>query len=99
MAHWHYGMDEDVMLDEPADKVWLKCVGKPGVNQIWVYAHCLPENGAGRSVELTHGYKLDGELVEKKFTFDGQEEYLVECPAEPENVYLDMYNPSISVYK
>ncbi len=95
VEHWHYGMDEDVMLEAPVDKLWLKYVGKPGVNQIWVYAHCLPERDVTRGVELTHGYKLGGELIEKKFTFAGPEEYTVACPSEPENVYLDLYNPSI----
>ncbi|MBW7997882.1 MAG: hypothetical protein FVQ81_15195 [Candidatus Glassbacteria bacterium] len=95
VAHWHYGMDEDVVLASAAEKIWLKYVGNPGVNQIWVYAHCLPNKGAAQNAELTHGYRIGGELLEKKFTFDGPGEYTVNCPEEPENVYLDLYNPSL----
>jgi hypothetical protein len=99
VVHWHYGLDEDVMLEAPAGKVWLKYVGNPGLNQIWVYAHCLPRDAVGQGVELTHGYKLGDKLVEKKITFDGAGEYSINCPQEPENVYLDLSNPSVRTGK
>jgi hypothetical protein len=95
VAHWHYGMDEDVVLDTPAEKVWFKYVGKPGVNQIWIYAHSMPDGGDNGNIQLTHGYKLGDELVEKKFTFGSSQDYTVTCPREPDNLYLDLYNPSL----
>jgi hypothetical protein len=99
VAHWHYGMDRDLVLEQAAEKVWLKYIGRPAVNQIWVYAHCLPNEEITKSVELTHGYRIGGELVEKKLSFDGPGEYSVTCPQEPENIYLDLYNPNLRAEK
>ncbi|MEW6750452.1 MAG: hypothetical protein AB1505_05675 [Candidatus Latescibacterota bacterium] len=85
--HWHYGMDGDVVLPRPAETVYLKYVGDPGLNQVWIYAHCL--EGAPQSpVRVTHGYEVAGQSREDAFVFTEAADYEIHCPAEPANHFL-----------
>jgi hypothetical protein len=87
--HWHYGWDGDVLLDEPADRVRIRYVGKPGVNAVRVNLHSSRIHPTAASpVSVTHGYELNGELIEKGFTFDGLEKYSIDCPATPKNIFV-----------
>ena len=84
---WHAGMDGDAVLDEAVEAVYLKYVGDPGLNQIWIYAHCL-EPAAPSPIKVTHGYELDGERTEEMFVFEEDSDYAIDCPSEPTNRYL-----------
>jgi len=93
---WHYGLDQDVVLDEPADTVFVRYVGDPAVNQIWIYAHCLPEEvPESARVRLTHGYEIGGQYLEKSFSFEGPGEYVVDCQSTPENRLIRFECPSV----
>jgi len=86
---WHYGMDEDIILEEPAETVYLKYLGDPGLNQVWVYAHCLARSeSSGDRVRVTHGYELEGRPVERTFELSRPGNYSIDCPGEPENRYI-----------
>lgn len=89
VRHWHYGIDGDIVLDDPAETVYLKYTGDPGLNQIWVYAHCEPLS-ANRvtPVHITHGFTIDGEITEVSHTFAEPTEYTITCPSQPENCFL-----------
>ncbi|HJP30650.1 MAG TPA: hypothetical protein QGF95_08855 [Candidatus Latescibacteria bacterium] len=84
---WHTGMDGDVVLDTPIETIHLKYVGDPGLNQIWIYAHCL-ESAPPSPLRVTHGYEIDGELREEEHLVDRAAEYEMVCESEPENRYL-----------
>jgi hypothetical protein len=100
VVHWHYSMDKDVVLDAPAETVYLKYVGDPAVNQIWVYAHCLGRTVSKDSqVRVTHSYIDNGTLREPNFLFDKDTSYSIECLAGPDNRYIRFELPSQPVEK
>ena len=84
---WHYGMDGDVVLPEPAETLYVRYVADPGLNQAWVYSHCL-EEGAPSPVRVTHGYEIDGKAQESSFVFDRDTDYQIDCDGEPEDRYI-----------
>ncbi|MFC1614172.1 hypothetical protein ACFL5K_02625 [Gemmatimonadota bacterium] len=91
VLHWHYGMDEDVVLDRPAATVWFKYLGDPGLNQIWIYGHCRPEGEQqAQPVRLTYGYELEGELLERTFELDSPQDLNLDLSSHPENRYLSI---------
>ena len=84
---WHHGMDGKAVLDRPAETIYLKYIGDPGLNQIWIYAHCL-EPAPSSVVEVIHGYEIDGDLHEATFSFTEETDYEIDCPSEPENRFI-----------
>ena len=95
VVHWHYGMDPDVVLDEPAEIVYLKYVGDPAVNQIWVYAHCQGRTESNKNpIKVTHCYEQDGEIQERSFQFSGKSEYTINCETEPVDRFIRFELPS-----
>ena len=93
VEHWHYGMDGDAIFPEPVDTVFLKYVGDPGLNQVWVYAHCL-EPASPSSLHVTHGYELAGEMHEDSFSFVDAADYEIDCSSEPTNHFIQFSVPS-----
>jgi len=43
---------------------------------------------------VTHGFKMGGQLQERRFVLDRPTEYTLECPEEPEDVFIRMEVPS-----
>ncbi|MBT7860625.1 MAG: hypothetical protein HN712_09955 [Gemmatimonadetes bacterium] len=84
---WHTGMDGDVVLDAPIETIHLKYVGDPGLNQIWIYAHCV-ESAPPSPLRVTHGYEIDGESRADEYLFEQATEYEMVCESEPTNRYL-----------
>lgn len=92
---WHYGMDGDVVLEAAVETVYLRYIGDPGLNQLWVYAHCL-ESQPPLPVRVIHGYEIEGEAREDAFVFTGDAEYTIDCAAEPENRSIAMAVDSVA---
>ena len=93
--HWHYGWDGDVVLDKPAESVRVRYIGDPGVNAVRVNLHSSgTKPAASAPVEVTHGYEIDGQLLEKRFTFENPAKYSIDCPSAPRNVFIAMQLPS-----
>lgn len=96
-SHWHYAFDKEVPLIRPADKVRVKYIGNPGVNGIRMNIHSIrPDEKPDTAVVVTHAYKLDGKVVERRFSFAKPTEYTIECPGEPEDVSVRLEVPSDS---
>lgn len=95
--HWHYGWDGDMRFSEPVRQVRVRYVGNPGVNAVRVNLHSSrSEPSATSPVSVTHGYELDGKLVEKHFEFSGANDYSIECPGTPKNIFIAFQVPSDS---
>ncbi len=92
--HWRYNHDTDVRLEKPAEVVFVKFTGKPAVNVIRACLHLTPPTKHDPAVAITHGYKLDGETVEKRVEMKGTGEYTVDCPRKVENVFVRIEKPS-----
>jgi hypothetical protein len=84
-----------VPLVRPAEKVRVKYIGNPGVNGIRVNIHSSrPEEKADTAVVVTHTFKMDGKVVEKKVVLDKPKAYTIDCPSEPQDVSVKLEVPS-----
>lgn len=94
-SHWHYNVDKEVKLDEPAEVVYIKYVGNPGVNNLRIYAHCLEKKALPSApMEITHAWKEGGVLKTKKVKLDGPGTYDVEVGKKTVDEYIIMSVPS-----
>ena len=95
VLHWHYGMDEDIVLDQPAESVYFKYIGDPGLNQVWVYGHCLGrEVDNSAAVEITYGVEENGEMKEVTNSFADKAEFTIDSGNEPDSKYFRLSLPS-----
>lgn len=93
--HWYYNAEADLVLAEPAARVWVRLEPATAANALRVYGHCQPEGARqGGPVIVTHRYRERGELVERSFTFTAPQEYRILCEGEPENDSVTMAVPS-----
>ncbi len=96
-SHWHYAYDTDVVLERPAATIRVRYVGNPGVNGVRVNLHSVaPAETGDNSVVVTHCYRMNGREGDRKFTFDGPSRYTIDCPSEPEDLYIKLEVPSDS---
>lgn len=92
--HWRYNWDTDVVLDEPASKVYVKYTGDPGLNTMRACLHLLAHKPMGKVVRVVHGYRIGDELHRKEIDLAGPTGYTIECDDEPENVFIEIGVPS-----
>jgi hypothetical protein len=88
--HWRYNWDTDIKLDVPAEKVYIKYTGRPGLNAIRACMHVIPERPPQTQIRITHGYKVDGQLRQETIDLDGPATYTIRCDEEPENVFIEV---------
>lgn len=93
--HWRYNYDTTVKLDQPAEKVYVRYFGRPGVNTLRACAHLAPAVKHDPAVVITHGFELDGKPAEKVVELAQPGDYTVECAGEKvENVFIKVAKPS-----
>ena len=92
--HWRMNHDTDIRLDAPADVVYVRYVGDPGLNIMRACLHLAPKTPHDPAVVITHGYSLDGKMIEKAVKMDRPGAYTVECPGKVENVFVRVEKPS-----
>ena len=92
--HWRCNWDADVVLDKPAEQVYVKFTGNPGLNVIRACLHLLPKQIPKTNLRITHGYSINGRLQTKTIDLDKPDDYTIECDGEPENVFIEMTVPS-----
>jgi hypothetical protein len=49
-----------------------------------------PDETLDKSIEVIHGYELDGDLKEERVHLDGPTDYSINCPQEPKNIFVRM---------
>jgi len=86
--HWRYNWDTDVVPERPAEVVYVRFHGDPGLNTMRACLHLLPQQPPTSGVRITHTYELDGRLCQKTLDLTGPAAYTVDCDADPENVSL-----------
>ena len=94
IGHWLYNYDTDIKLDQPAETVYIKYIGNPGVNVLRASLHLTPPRPADTAVKITHGYKLAGKDQEKTVDLAKPGEYSIDCDGEVENVFIKIEKPS-----
>jgi len=91
--HWRYNWDEDVVLSEPAEEVFVKYTAHTGLNTIRACLHLLPSRTPDKHIKITHTYRIDGQLKEVEKSLTSPATYTIQCPTEPENVSIKLEVP------
>jgi hypothetical protein len=91
--HWRYNWDEDVVLPDPADTVYVRYTANTGLNTIRACLHLLPNRAPENDIKIVHTYRIDGQLKRTEKWLTGPTTYTVECLAEPENVSVRLEVP------
>lgn len=94
--HWRYQWDQDVLLDEPAQVVFVKYTGDPGLNVIRATLHLKPSKSPGTALTISHGYKIGDALREHHVDMPGPGNYLINVGGVPENLFVRMAVPSVT---
>lgn len=94
-GHWRYNRDLDIRLGEPADVVYVRYTGNPGVSVLRACLHVIPPAAHDPAVRITHGYLLDGRPTERAVEMRGPGAYAIDCEGEVENVFVRIDKPSI----
>jgi hypothetical protein len=92
--HWRYNWDTDVILQSPADRVYVKFTGNPGLNTIRACLHLLPKNPPKTNIHIEHAYKIADRLKTEIVTLDGPDSYSINCASEPKNIFIKLSVPS-----
>jgi hypothetical protein len=92
--HWRYNWDTDVVLDDPAEVVYVRFTGDPGLNTIRACLHLLGNEPADTHVRITHTYDIGGELYRESRDLPEPGPYTIRCDGEPENVSVTVHVPS-----
>jgi hypothetical protein len=92
--HWRCNWDTDVELEKPAEQVYVRFTGNPGLNVIRACLHLLPNQPSQTDLRITHGFSINGRLQTKTIDLDKPDDYTIECDGEPENLFIEMAVPS-----
>ncbi len=91
--HWRYNWDQDVVLTDPAQTVYVKYTANTGLNTIRACLHLLPDRTLESDVKIVHEYRIGGQLKTTEKRLTGPAAYTVDCPAEPQNVSVKIEVP------
>jgi len=92
--HWRYNRDTDILLDKPAEVVYVKYTGNPGLNTVRACLHLVENQPAQTRIRVVHGYIIDEVLHRKAIDLRQPADYKVTCDGEPENVFIEVSVPS-----
>jgi hypothetical protein len=93
--HWRYNYDTDVRLQAPAEVVYVRYTGKPGVSVVRACLHVLPNSAQDPRVKITHGYRIGDKQIDRTVSLPAPEDYTVDCDGDVENVFVRIAKPSI----
>jgi len=93
--HWHYNAAREIRLDQPVERLFIRYVGDPALNNFRIYAHCVEQRPRPSGpVRITHVWKENGSRRSKQITLTGPASYIVTTGAEPENERIEISVPS-----
>jgi len=93
--HWHYNAHREIRLAELADRIFLRYVGDPAVNNFQIYAHCLDDGRRSAvPVVITHTWSEGGVRKTKTVSLKEPGSYEVVTGGEPVDEWIEIAVPS-----
>lgn len=92
--HWRYNWDTDILLDRPAEVVYVKYTGNPGLNVIRACLRLIANRPTQTRIRVVHGHVIDGLLHRKAIELSRPASYTVKCDGEPQDVFIEISVPS-----
>ncbi|GIW96302.1 MAG: hypothetical protein KatS3mg110_4343 [Pirellulaceae bacterium] len=97
-SHWHYNVDREVRLEEPARLIFLRFHADPAINSLRVRFHLIDDEPKLRPpVVITHIWREQGRQREHRVTLTQDSSYEVITADEPENLAVEIAVPSVRV--
>jgi len=93
-SHWRYNWDTDIRLEEPAEVVYVRFRGDPGLNTMRACLHLLPKDPPAPGVRIVHAYQIDGRPYDQTVRLSEPGAYTISCNGDPENVSVMIAVPS-----
>ena len=91
--HWRYNWDGDIVLPEPADRVYVKYTAHTGLNTIRACLHLLSGQKSDDDLRVTHEYRVNGQLRKVERLLTGPCAYTIGCNDLPDNVSVKLEVP------
>jgi len=97
-SHWHYNVDRELKLEQPASAVYVRYGADPALNAYRLYAHCLEEvPSKPTELHVTHHWTESGEPRQHSQVLpEGTGHYDVTAGADPLNVSIELSVPSVA---
>ena len=94
-SHWHYNVDREVKLEQPARAVYVRYDGQPALNAYRLIAHCLDDVPAAPTpLRVTHSWTEGGQPREHSQTLDPiAGRYQIQAGPDPVNVSIELSVP------
>jgi len=93
--HWHYNAYREVRPDQRAERLFVRYVGDPAVNNFQVYAHCLDDGRESAGpVSITHAWTEGGRARSKTVSLRGPGSYEIVAERDPTDESIEMSVPS-----
>jgi hypothetical protein len=94
-AHWHTNAHREIRLDRPAERVYVRYVGDPALNNFHLYAHCLDDGRvSARPVTITHRWRQPDGPRSRTVTLAQAGAYEIAVDAEPVCESIEIRVPS-----
>jgi len=95
--YWHYNAHREVRLKEPADRVYVRYVGDPAINNFCVYAHCLDDRRQSAApVTITHAWAEERQTKNETIRLSGPGSYEILTGGDPVDEWIEISVPSDS---
>ena len=95
MGHWHYNAAREVQLDEPVDRLFVRYIGDPAVNNFKIYAHCVDKALKSASpVVITHTWTENGAERTHRVELPGTGAYEIVAGTDPVDKSIEIAVPS-----
>ena len=94
--HWNCNADREVRLEVPTERVFVRYVGDPALNNIRIYAHCVDDRpGPSNPVRIRHVWREAGALKTKTLTIKRPGAYTITCEQDPQDELIELAVPSV----
>ncbi len=93
--HWHYNASREVRLEQPAERLFIRYLGDPAVNNVQVYTHVLDDGRASSGgVSITHVWREGGERRTKTVSLKSPAAYEIVAQEPPSDESIEISVPS-----
>jgi hypothetical protein len=94
-SHWHCNGHREVRLEKPAERVFVRYVGDPALNNFHIYAHCVDGGRvSAQPVTITHRWREAGKPKSQTVIVKQPGSYEITTDSAPECESIEIGVPS-----
>ena len=94
-SHWHCNGHRELRLEKPVERLFIRYVGDPALNNFHIYAHCTDDaRPSARPVTITHKWREPGGPKSRTVTLAEPGPYEITTDGEPVCESIELAVPS-----